>query len=257
MKAGLVVFDIRKFLLLVFSILWLATHSSYAQNDEIWPELDVSYRPNEKLRFFAALSATRRESQNADGTFNINVDYFTFPYLRKIKNTTDSARGYYQWLRVGYSYGMSSAVADEPFKESMINLESNSRFHIPGNVLVTLKNRLDSRFYNHDFSERYRPKLTIERDFKTEYLTFTMYVYGEYFVYIAQGDHNKGRACLGAELMVAKSVSFEAYFLRQFAVGDNSSNLHAAGFALKFYFMHKKVVKQHTESILEDKVRVD
>ncbi len=67
---------------------------------EVWPEVDGYYKINRSLRLMAAASATRAETNYADGALALNLDYFALPGLRKFGQSTDldSTRGYFQWL---------------------------------------------------------------------------------------------------------------------------------------------------------------
>ena len=47
---------------------------------EVWPELDIYYRFNEKFRLFTSLSATQLKSSSyTDGGLSVNLDYFALP----------------------------------------------------------------------------------------------------------------------------------------------------------------------------------
>lgn len=234
-------------------------NNCYAQttssNDEIWPELDVLYKVSNKFRLMTLISGTKRESQYADGSFAAYVDYFTLPLLRESKNKKDSTRGYYQWFRLGYTYGSSTGNEDDAFKEHTINMESNTRFHLPFQFLATAKSRLDVSIFNGDLTARYRPRLTVERDCKTEYLTFTTYAYGEYFFDFNTSTQNKFRICLGAELWVSKIISFEMYYLKQFQGGQSGADVNALGVALKFNFIHKRKMTEQQEKEPEARIR--
>jgi len=233
-------------------LLWLAAmpcriHAQTAtnnSNDEIWPEMDVLYRINQKFRAMIQISGTRRESQYADGSFAAYFDYFTLPLVRKPHYKTDTIRGYFQWFRLGYTYGKSaqSESEDDAFREHTINLESNTRFHLPFQFLVTAKNRFDASLFNGAPRARYRPRLTLERDCKTTYLTFTMYAYGEYFFDFNTSTQNKFRLCLGGELWVSRIISFETYYLKQFQGGADGANTDALGVVLKFNFARKQKI---------------
>ena len=232
----------------VLFILFQLIHANvYGQeSDEIWPEVDGIYRINDQFRVMGTLSATRKESENTDGSAAIYLDYFALPFFRKMETDIDSAKGYYQWFRVGYSYSHSVASPEDEFKENVIMLESNTRFHLPLIFLATFKNRLDTRFYNGSLIERYRPRITLERDFKTEFLTFTMYTYGEYYFNFNSTSSNKMRLCLGAEIWVTKVVSFEVYYLHQFQKESRGNDFNATGLVLKFNLesKHEKALRK-------------
>jgi len=81
---------------------------------EVWPEVNLYYKPNDKLRIYALYSATKlKKSSYTDGGFGIYVDCFAYPGLRKKINThlRDSTRGYYLFLRAGYAFIQSARVS--------------------------------------------------------------------------------------------------------------------------------------------------
>ena len=95
----------------------------------------------------------------------------------------DSARGYYLWFRMGYSY--SDAPSNEPKKQiNIYETEANNYFRIPERLVMILRNRIDWRWVDGNFQPIYRPRLKIVRNFKTEYLAFNAYAWSEYYFYL-------------------------------------------------------------------------
>src|SRR5438477_6726801 len=98
--------------LLLFMILLLSSRQLLAQDSsgtkkEVWPEVNLFYRLNQKFRIYALYSATKlKNSSYTDGGFGIYLDYFTLSRARgKLGfNLRDSTAGYYLWLRAGYLY---------------------------------------------------------------------------------------------------------------------------------------------------------
>lgn len=183
-------------------------------------------------------SATKiKTSDYTDGATGIYVDYFGGKSLREkfTPQLRDSSKGFYLWLRAGYYYSTTPRNSPSPVKEHSIATESNSRFYLPLHTLLTVKNRFDWRTVNSDFKVRYRPRITVEKDMQTQYLYFTPYFYGEYFVNFNDNNSNRLRLCVGLEIKVALYVNFESYFLYQFPNGTTVDKVSAVGIALKFY----------------------
>jgi hypothetical protein len=239
-----------KFLYLSFFV--LSTHKLAAQDSssqkQIWPEVDVYYRINERIRFYGLISGTKSNSEYTDGTAGIYMDYFALPWLKGKMYTDlhDTTRGYYWWFRVGYSYS-DSPPGDAKKVVNIIETETNNNFHLPAEINLTTRNRFDWRFVNGDFQPIYRPRLKFLRDFKTEYLTFDVYVWTEYFFYLNDNTQDRLRLTVGADIKVLKNMDFEIYFLHQFQNKQYVSVLNAIGIQLDFYFKSKKY-KQLTES---------
>ena len=211
---------------------------------EAWPEINIYYKINQKLRIYGTYSATKLEnSEYADGGIGIYADYFAFPGLRKKFKIPmrDSTRGYYLWVRGGYMYSTTPKDVEPRVYESVFVTEFNLKFHLPYDILLTNKQRLDWRFVNGDFQPRYRTKLNFEKDMHTAFLTFTPYYYLEYFVPLYSGGANRLRMCLGSELRVTKNMNFEVYGLHQFENGSKIPAVNAVGIVFKFYFVHQEV----------------
>ena len=90
----------------------LAAQDSSSVPKQIWPEIEAYYRINEKFRLYSLISGTKSSSAYTDGTAGVYIDYFAAPWLRKGRNNTelnDTARGYFLWFRMGYSYSTPPA----------------------------------------------------------------------------------------------------------------------------------------------------
>lgn len=212
------------------------------KSQEVWPSIDAYYRINPAFRIYTTVAGTKlSESSYSEGAFGIFLDYFTFPPRFHIPRAhNDSLPGKYLWLRIGYQYSASPPSAEDPFRENMLVTEVNSRFYLPSNVLLTWKNRFDWRVKNGDFNVRYRPRIMFERDFKTEFLSFTGYAFGEYFVNFSQSSVNRFRTQLGIEIRVTKEINYEVFWNHQFANQPEVSEVDAFGMTLKLYFTRKK-----------------
>jgi hypothetical protein len=181
-------------------------------------------------------------SSYADGAIGIFADYFTHPpgFVQKWRPArTDSLPGKFLWLRFGYQYSATPPSSEDPFSESMIVTEANGRFYLPKNMLMTIKNRFDWRFKNEEFNLRYRPRLTVERDMRTQYLTFTAYGFMEYFGNFGNAQVDRLRSQLGVELRVTKHFNYEVFWNHQFANAPEVQEVDAFGMTLKFYYDKK------------------
>lgn len=110
---------------------------------------------------------------------------------------------------------------------------------MPYHILLTSKNRFDWRVISGSFEPRYRPRLVLEKDMRTEYLYFTPSMYGEYYVYFNGGGLNRFRIYAGVQTKFTNHIEFETYYLHQFANGKKVKGLDAMGLVLKFYSKHK------------------
>ena len=230
---------------IVFSTEWLAAQDSSSSPKQIWPEIDVYYRVNERIRLYGMVSGTRANSEYTDGTTGIYFDYFALPWLRgrKFTDLHDTTSGYYWWFRTGYSFS-NSPPGDQEKTINIFETETNNNFHLPADINLSTRNRLDWRWVNGDFQPIYRPRIKLLRDFKTEYLTFDTYVWGEYFFYLNDNSQNRFRLSAGTEIKVLKNMDFEIYYLYQFQNKPVVEPLNAIGVQLNFYFKSKRYNQQ-------------
>ncbi len=233
------------FVKIIFLLLFISAgaNSVFAQigrkSEEVWPTIDVYYKLNDRSRLYGTVSGTRSDSSNyTDGGIGFFYDYFTFPlkFSKAIMpNRNDSLPGKFMWLRGGYQYTASPREAENPFKEHTFVTEANGRIYLPLNILGTLKNRFDWIFREDDFKVRYRPRIVLERDLRTEYLFFTASVFVEYFAYIGNSNLNRFRTQAGVETRVTKRLNYEVYWNHQFSNSPDVAINDAFGMSFKFY----------------------
>ncbi len=209
------------------------------KSQEVWPSVDAYYRFNPRFRLYGTVAGTKLdESSYADGAVGLFADYFTFPVVKKIhphSSRADSLPGRYLYLRGGYQYSATPSSAEDPFKESMIVTEANIRFYLPYAMLLTVKNRFDWRFNEGEFKSRYRPRLMVERDLRTEYLTFTASGFAEYYVNFGNPAVNRFRTQVGVEIRVFKRMNYEVFWNHQYANQPEIQEVDAFGMTLKIY----------------------
>jgi hypothetical protein len=232
------------FLLALFYFLadTLAAQESSAQAKQIWPEVDIYYRFNDRFRLYSKITSTRLNNANTDGTAGIFLDYFALPWFRKrdISRLNDTLRGRYLSLRAGYSYSQTPPGTAKSVDQSIIETTVNGLHYLPEDILLTVTNRIDWLFKNNDFDPRYRPRLKLDRNFKTEYLSFNFYFYGEYYFYFNDNAQDRFRLETGFEVKVLKIMSFQTYYLHQFANEGTVSSIDAIGLQANFYFKKKQ-----------------
>jgi hypothetical protein len=218
----------------------LAAQTDSAQK-QFWPEADIYYRINERFRLFAQLSGTKSSSTYTDGTAGLYVDFFARPWLRGKRNDTeisDSSQGYYWWFRTGYSYS-NSPPGDKRKLVNIFETETNNLFHLPADIVLQTRNRLDWRWVNGDFQPVYRPRVKFVRNLKTEYLTLNAYIWSEYFFYLNDKSQDRLRLTIGTEIKVLKNMDVELYFMHQFPHQQTVEPIDAIGIVLDLYFKSK------------------
>ena len=177
-------------------VLLFSTQLSKAQEpntrNEFWPEIDVYIHVKPKVRLYllgtVSKTAEDGELRNARGfeaQIGAHIDYIPNDHLI---------------LRTGYRYGTSVGDSDDPFKEHRLLTEQTLRKMLPGELLLSDRNREDFRFVNGDFSFRYRNRVTIEREvhlFKGR--TITPYASAEIFYDTRHNAWNRNRFAIGVQ----------------------------------------------------------
>ncbi len=208
--------------------------------NEFWPEIDVYINVKPKVRLYLLGTISKsvedgeiRNAQGFEAQIGAHVDYI--PNDRII-------------LRAGYRFGTSVGDADEPYKEHRLLTEQTLRKLLPGDLLLSDRNREDFRFVNGVFSFRYRNRVSVEREvhlFKGR--TITPYVSAEIFYDTRTSAWNRNRLSVGFQqslrrgplrkmLVPKRQVILDLYYMRQNDSRSEIQHVNAIGAALAFYF---------------------
>ena len=230
-------------LTLFLYLMLISTQAARAQEParkEFWPEVDVyiNVKPKVRLYLLGTVSKSVEDGElfNAKGyeaQVGVHVDYIPNKYLI---------------LRTGYRYGTAIGDTDDDYREHRLLTEQTLRKLIPGDFLVSDRNRQDFRFITGEFSFRYRNRLTIEREvhlFKER--TITPYVSGELFYDTRYKVWNRNRVAVGVQhalragpllktVLPKRQIILDIYFMRQNDSRSSSPHVNALGAALVFYF---------------------
>lgn len=233
-----------RILLLFLALLLTSAQAIRAQepatSNQIWPEIDVYIHIKPKVRLFllGTVSKTTEDGElrNAKGfeaQIGVHVDYIPNQHVI---------------LRTGYRYGTSVGSTDDPFKEHRLVTEQTLRQLLPGDLLLSDRNREDFRFVNGDFSFRYRNRVTLEREFHLiKKRTITPYVSGEIFYDTRYNTWNRNRFAVGVQaalragplrkmLTPKRQVILDLYYMRQNDSRSEIQHVNALGAVLTFYF---------------------
>jgi len=208
--------------------------------NEFWPEIDVYINVKPKVRIYLIGTISKsvedgeiRNAQGFEAQIGAHVDYIPNDHII---------------LRTGYRFGTSVGDADEPFKEHRLLTEQTLRKLLPGDLLLSDRNRQDFRFVNGDFSFRYRNRVSIEREvdlFKER--TITPYVSAEIFYDTRSNAWNRNRLAVGVQqslrrgplrkmLLPKRQIILDLYYMRQNDTRSEIQHVNAIGAALAFYF---------------------
>jgi len=229
-------------LLCFFAVLVIGTRTGKAQETrkEFWPEVDVYINVKPKIRLY--LLGTISKSVEDGELFNAQS------YEAQIGAHVDYIPNKHLILRTGYRYGTAVGDNDDGFREHRLIAEQTLRKLLPGDFLLSDRNRQDFRFINGDFSFRYRNRVTIERElpvFKRR--NVTPYVSGEIFYDTRFDVWNRNRLAVGIQhtllsgplqkmLLHKRQVVLDIYFMKQNDSRSQTQHVKAVGAALVFYF---------------------
>jgi hypothetical protein len=240
--------DIHKALVLIPGLLLLlvalSSQAVQAQepttHEEFWPEIDlyIHLKPNVRLFFLGTVSKSvedgeRRNAQAYEAQIGAHIDYIPNQHVI---------------LRAGYRYGSAVGSSSDPFKEHRFLTEQTLRTLLPGELLLSDRNREDFRFVNGDFSFRYRNRVTVEREFHLfRKRSVTPYVSGEVFYDTRYNVWNRNRYAVGFQtsllrgpllkmLLPKRQIILDLYYMRQNDSRSDTPYVNALGAALSFYF---------------------
>ena len=229
----------RLFLLLVISIPATRAQEPTTQKD-FWPGIDVyiNLKPKIRLYFLGTVgkSVEDGELRNAQA------------YEAQIGGHVDYIPNEHVILRTGYRFGSSVGSGSDGFKEHRFVTEQTLRKLLPGDLLLSDRNREDFRFVDGDFSFRYRNRVTVEREFHLfRKRTITPYVSGELFYDTRYDVWNRNRYAVGVQtslrrgplrkmLLPKRQIILDLYLMRQNDSRSDTPHINALGAALTFYF---------------------
>lgn len=239
---------IKGYFILAFFLLTQSFQSVLAQNDstnlepqqELWPELNVHYRINDNFQLYSVLSGAKTdESSYSEGSYAFFVEYFGWKAPISRLNLVAREEKFRFKLRVGYLYSTSPPSPDDKIRSNTFRVETSNTVSVSQKLRAYYKGKLDMTLSNHKFNARYVPRFELERDFKTEYLTFSGYTFVERYLDFQGKELNRTRVALGANLKVSRLMDFETYYLHQFSNGKNVPKVKAIGTKFMFYFSRK------------------
>jgi hypothetical protein len=227
--------------LLLLSMGQLVCAQSPPSSQEFWPEVDVYVNIKPKVRLF--FMATVSKSVEDGELFNSNA------YEGQVGAHIDYLPGKHLVLRAGYRFGTSlgsNEGSNESFKEHRVVAEQTLRKIMPGDILLSDRNREDFRFISGDFSFRYRNRVTLEREFHVKERVLTPYTSAEVYYDTRFDDWSRTRFVVGVQTSLRRgpiwklvhpknSLVLDLYLARQHDF-QSTNRVNALGAALVIYF---------------------
>jgi uncharacterized protein DUF2490 len=211
--------------------------SAHAQTTQVWPEISLFTRLNDRMRFYFLATTVKESHESTEGEFGPNFDFYLRPFRERNRLAgfrLDESKNRFLLLRVGYRY--LDSFNDEP-NEHRVVLEATARYPLKGGVLVSNRGRTDVRFIDGEYSWRFRSRLSIEKEFSIGPVKMNPYVRGELFYDSRFDEWSRTEWIGGAAFPLNRRVELEGYFDYQHDTGgDGNRQVYAIGTVLNLYF---------------------
>jgi hypothetical protein len=224
--------------LLTCACLSIAGPVQAEDKQEFWPELAAFVQLNDRARacFDVAYSASEEfDVQSADVSACLDVSLK--PIGRQELLTTDWQRNKYLWARVGYNriFEATDSMGTEVAENRGV-VAVYGRVPLPAAVWLETRTRADFRWIGDEYSNRYRLRLDLTREFTFRDRPLVPHFNFEWFYDTRYDDWARTLATLGVEVTATDHFRYEIYLARQHDRLPKSRNLDALGVVLKWYF---------------------
>ena len=234
---------------LVFFINVITTYSCFAQNTsiEFWPEADIWYRLSPAWRFSTFIPITKyNESKNRDLNIYLHVDYAWghtkhLIYRRLLDQEKEQEMKIWM-LRGGFMEGWSLGENKGNYIEDMLFAEIHRRIPIEGDILLSHRVRMDTRWLgqDNDFSYRYRYRLMVEKEYKSGNYSIVPYINIEPYWDSRYSKVIKIRAIGGVTTSWGPKYALEGNITYQYDEIYDTENLYALNIILHIFFEKQK-----------------
>jgi Protein of unknown function (DUF2490) len=201
-------------------------------------ELDVYLNTGPRTRvLIQSFYEDTPRTNSSDTNFAAFFDLALRPLFRRpLRDTLDVFREKYLTFRAGY-LRRTSVTDGQATRENRPILEVTARFPLKNSFVVVDRSRGEFRFIeNKPFSERYRNRLWMERDFKFEGLGLTPFVFDEVFYDTRYGAWTTNRLAAGVQILVGKHMIWQPYVFRQRNTRGTPQYINAVALNLNLYF---------------------
>ena len=211
--------------------------SAEAQTTQVWPEISVFTRLNDRMRLYFLATTVKESQQSTEGEFGPNFDFYLRPFRDRKQFAgfrLDQSKNRFLLLRVGYRY-LDSFSGDPD--EHRVVLEATARYPLKGGVLVSNRGRIDARCIDGEYSWRFRSRVSVEKELSIGPVRVNPYVRGELFYDSRFDAWSRTEWIGGAAFPLNRRVELEAYFDSQHDTGgDDNRKVYAIGTVLNLYF---------------------
>ena len=228
--------------LAALTILLAAAPAHADSRNEFWPGLNAYVKLDSRWRVYLLNSYTfSRGSDQAsaeqpyrDVTLGAHVDYTLEPIAKRLTKG-DWERERYVWARVGYRYISTFGDVSDPDLERRILAEMTWRIAMPNAYWVVNRAHVDFRDVSGVNSQRYRYRLTLERETAMFGVKSTPWASAEFYYDTRYDDWTRQRYQAGIEFPISKSWRIEPYVSAQHDSRSSLERVNALGLDLKYY----------------------
>jgi len=227
-------------LALACASLCLAGEARAETASEFWPELNGFVQLNERSRaFFDLAYALGKESDVKSGNIAAYLDVSLKPIarLRRDLLTDDWQRNKYLWARVGYDriFEATDSTGVEVAENRGV-VAFFGRIPLPAATWLETRTRADFRWIGGEYSNRYRFRLDLSREFAVRDRAVVPYCNFEWFYDTRYDDWARTLLTLGAEVTMTDRFRYEVYVARQADRLPEDKDLDALGVVLKWFY---------------------
>lgn len=217
----------------------------FAQNSsfEFWPETDVWYRLNPSWRLSTFIPITKyNESINRDVNIYLHVDYSwghtPKPIFRRLVDQEKEKIMKVWMVRGGFMEGWNLPNNSNNYSEDMLFAEFHRRIPLKGDVLLSHRLRMDTRWLgeDNDFSYRFRYRLMVEKEFKSGDYLIVPYMNIEPYWDSRYSKVVKTRAIGGVTTSWGSKYALEGNITYQYDETYATENLYALNIIVHIFF---------------------
>ena len=218
----------------------LAGTAKAEDTSQLWPELSGFWQLNERSRAYVdAAYALGNESdvKSLDLAAYLDVSLKPIARMRQDLLAQDWQRNKYLWARIGYDrvFEATDATGAEVVENRAV-IALYGRIPLPASTWLETRTRADFRWIGDDYSNRYRVRLDLSREFTVRDHAFVPYGNFEWFYDTRYDDWSRTLATLGAEVTLTDHFRYELYLARQADRVPERKDLNALGVVLKWYY---------------------
>jgi hypothetical protein len=225
-------------------MIWLVAAGTAVADDptkEFWPEIDtwLRFSPAWRASLFVPLSENL-DTHYREGNLILQADY-AFGQTRFERRLMDEGRALKMkafLIRGGYLGGKSLDDQGEAYSEHTALVELHARIPIKGGFLVSHRLRADLRWLGDDaeFSNRWRYRLQVEKEFTAGSVSFVPYVYVEPYYDSRYETWNRVRVIAGTSVARAKRFALECNGTYQYDSHSSNKEVLALNVILHVFF---------------------